>query len=208
MHDPTPNNNSRKGSNNPPSAPMAPVVSNRSSSSPVLNSNHHYDAPTPPPPPGFQPTLMGVAAAEANTTTKNNFDLSYSYTHTHTHEPPPPSLPMRQSNYLEVPALFESPPPPSRYIGVVAEASPQNFGGFGGQSPSSLPYDHHNHGPPSTRDGGASTIHENPFRNNSNSNSSSNNYTTFSRYQEHLDSQIEADLQELGGQMAGSILDF
>lgn len=39
------------------------------------------------------------------------------------------------------------------------------------------------------------TIKENPFAAESN-------------YQADLDSQIEADLQELGGQMAGSILDF
>jgi len=52
--------------------------------------------------------------------------------------------------------------------------------------------------------GGTTIIQENPF--SSNINATHNN--TMSRHQENLDSQIEADLQELGGQMAGSILDF
>ena len=44
-------------------------------------------------------------------------------------------------------------------------------------------------------------IQENPFSNNNNNMMSAHHQTNF-------DSQIEADLHELGGQMAGSILDF
>ena len=52
-------------------------------------------------------------------------------------------------------------------------------------------------------------IQENPFRSNTRDISApSNSYNKVTSYQENLDSQIEADLQELGGQMAGSILDF
>ena len=51
------------------------------------------------------------------------------------------------------------------------------------------------------------TIQENPFDSNIKTFVSSND-NFVSRQQANLDSQIEADLQELGGQMAGSILDF
>lgn len=50
--------------------------------------------------------------------------------------------------------------------------------------------------------GSGSRIQENPFA------SSNNKHDISSRHQANLDSQIEADLHELGGQMAGSILDF
>jgi len=53
------------------------------------------------------------------------------------------------------------------------------------------------------------TIQENPFSSNIRDISSpSSSYNNVTSYQASLDSQIEADLQELGGQMAGSILDF
>ena len=59
----------------------------------------------------------------------------------------------------------------------------------------------------------ARTIQENPFRSDvpaiSGSLSMVDNHSYQQRHhQANLDSQIEADLQELGGQMAGSILDF
>jgi len=49
-----------------------------------------------------------------------------------------------------------------------------------------------------TSEGGTITIQENPFSSN----------TVNISHQDNTDSQIEAELQELGGQMAGSILDF
>lgn len=58
----------------------------------------------------------------------------------------------------------------------------------------------------------ARTIQENPFRSDvpaiSGSLSLMENHSYQRRHQSNIDSQIEADLQELGGQMAGSILDF
>ena len=122
-----------------------------------------------------------------------------------------------KNNDLTVPTLFDTPlvirsaseqhqkndwkTDPSR--AVIAMSSPQcaaviapdffpstslvpSYGSYGGAS-----------------DGGT-IIQENPF--SSNINATNNN--TMSRHQANLDSQIEADLQELGGQMAGSILDF
>ena len=53
---------------------------------------------------------------------------------------------------------------------------------------------------------------ENPFRSNvqaiSGASIIDNNRSYHYQQQANRDSQIEADLQELGGQMAGSILDF
>jgi len=152
--------------------------------------------------------------------TKKNTDLYASYQRPR--QPQSSNDKNKNNNYdvLAVPSLFDTPPlilasspvpaaiapPPSSShysggvgvgaAGAVPVASSQTFlpsVGFGAS------FD----GP--TTHGGVSAsttkIHENPFRTNTNN-------MTLSRYQEHLDSQIEADLQELGGQMAGSILDF
>lgn len=55
---------------------------------------------------------------------------------------------------------------------------------------------------------GGSGVQENPFSNNHTTSSYTHCNSSLSHYQANVDSQIEADLQELGGQMAGSILDF
>ena len=61
-------------------------------------------------------------------------------------------------------------------------------------------------------DSAARMIQENPFRSNvqaiSGASIIDNNRSYHYQQQANRDSQIEADLQELGGQMAGSILDF
>jgi len=163
-----------------------------STSIPLLNSYSVSPQPNnsinvPAPPPGFQNVPI------ASSLEKNKKDL---------HQRP-------KNNNFKIPPLFETPPlilnhtsraaiiapPPPQYNGAIASHDlfpPASFvPSYGGLS-----------------NGGSTSstkIQENPFRNDNNN----IHDITMPRYhQEHLDSQIEADLQELGGQMAGSILDF
>jgi len=98
------------------------------------------------------------------------------------------------NNDLLVNALFETPLA-MRHENKFSRASetrisPQNNNNVAVISPSFFPSTR------STR----TMIQENPFSNNNNN--------IMSHHQTNFDSQIEADLHELGGQMAGSILDF
>lgn len=162
-----------------------------STSIPLLNSytispqsNNNINVPAPPP--GFQNVPI-VSSLE-----ENRKDLYQRPT----------------NNNLEIPPLFETPPlilnhtsraaiiapPPPQYNGAIASHDffPASFvPSYGGLS---------NGGSISS-----TKIQENPF---SIDYDNTNNITMSRYHQEHLDSQIEADLQELGGQMAGSILDF
>jgi hypothetical protein len=146
---------------------------------------------TPSPPPGFK------NVSTAHVLEKKNADL-----HCSQH---------LVNNFLSVPTLFETP----LAIRSVSEQQQNHFSrasdpiihtGFfpstGSVSSSSRPLNE------SSTTG--TMIQENPFSSNVKAISaySNSNNTIISHHQANIDRQIEADLQELGGQMAGSILDF
>jgi len=154
----------------------------------------------PPPPPGFQ-NISPVHGFE-----EKNADM-------HRHQP-------HANNYLSVPTLFETP----LAIRPLFERQQNSFS----RASNSIISPEHNSvvsspdffsftGCVSSSDGflkgstsAGTMIQENPFSSNVKaiSISSNSNNDIVSHHQPNLDSQIEADLQELGGQMAGSILDF
>lgn len=132
----------------------------------------------PPPPPGFR-NVSTVHEFEDKQQQVNNDLLVHALFET--------PLAMRQENKFS--RASKTIISPQNNIAVI---SPDFFPSTGSVSPSS-----------GLLNGSATTrtmIQENPF---------SNNYNNIvSHHQANFDSQIEADLHELGGQMAGSILDF
>jgi len=153
----------------------------------------------PSPPPGFK------NVSTAHVLEKKNADL-----HCSQH---------LVNNFLSVPTLFETPlairsvfeqkqnnfsrasDPIIHTQRNVAVISPGFFPSTGSVSSSSRPLNE--------RSTTGMMIQENPFSSNIEAISAySNNNNAVISHQANLDRQIEADLQELGGQMAGSILDF
>mmetsp|Transcript_4663 Transcript_4663/g.11070 ORF Transcript_4663/g.11070 Transcript_4663/m.11070 type:complete len:592 (+) Transcript_4663:56-1831(+) len=163
---------------------------------PVLNSctNSPPSINMPPPPPGFQ-----------NSPLMSRFEKGNVDQHQHKQQQ------HHANNDLTVPTLFETP----IVVRPLSEQHRNNFSRIGipvappqqqtvGISPKFFPPASNvssSNGFFSENTIGDTRIHENPF-------SRSNNHNSMSRHQANLDSQIEADMQELGGQMAGSILDF
>jgi len=170
------------------------TCSTNSTANPVLNSctGSPLSNSMPPPPPGFQ-----------NFSTVYQFEKKIVDSHCHQDH---------VNNDLSVPTLFETP----LAIRSLSERQQNKFSRASNARISPL---HNvavispNFFPSGLLNGSANAgamIQENPFCGNIEAiSASSNSYNNIvSHHQANLDSQIEADLQELGGQMAGSILDF
>jgi len=175
--------------------------STKANGNPILNTYNisPQSNSKPNPPPGFK-KASAVHEDEKKSSSR------YSYQH-------------QVNNHLPIHTLFETP----LTIRPVSDAQPQDFSRTTNTTIASqrsaaviTPAFFHPSSPVSSSIGfsigGASTgrmIQENPFISNTRDISApSKSYDNGASYQANLDSQIEAELQELGGQMAGSILDF